>query len=104
MSLVCTDAPANDDNPLLRSVTNPKLAIVRMHGRNATGWAKKGASVHERFSYLYSPDELSSWLSSLRTIAKEAEAVHVTFNNCFRDYAVLNAKELALLLQDAPNG
>lgn len=99
LTLVCTDAPQAPDEPaLLRGVTNRKLAIVRLHGRNASGWAKKGATVHERFSYLYSPDELSSWLASLRKIATEAEAVHVTFNNCYRDYAVLNAKELSSLL------
>lgn len=101
MSLVCTDAPANDGPEPLRAVTNPKLAVVRFHGRNTLGWAKKAATVHERFSYLYSPDELRPWLASLRAIAREAETVHATFNNCYRDYAVLNAKGLAALLQQS---
>jgi uncharacterized protein YecE (DUF72 family) len=100
ISLVCTDAPAaNTGLQSLRGVTNPRLAIVRLHGRNSAGWAKKGATVHERFSYLYSPEELSAWLPALSAIAKEAESVHVTFNNCYRDYAVLNAKEFASLLE-----
>jgi uncharacterized protein YecE (DUF72 family) len=99
ISLVCTDAPAQALGvDSLQQVTNPRLSVVRLHGRNARGWEKKNASVHERFSYLYSPDELSSCLLSLRTIAKEAETVHVTFNNCYRDYAVLNAKGLSALL------
>lgn len=77
------------------AVTNPRLAMVRFHGQNVRGWAKKGASVHERFSYLYSPEELSPWASRLLELAAKAERVHATFNNCYRDYGVLNAKELA---------
>jgi uncharacterized protein YecE (DUF72 family) len=77
------------------AVTNPRLAVVRFHGKNARGWAKKGASVHERFSYLYAPDELQPWTTRLLELAGRAERVHATFNNCYRDYAVLNAKELA---------
>src|SRR5690606_23734523 len=99
ISLVCTDEPrVNNDVHPLRAVTNPRLALVRFHGRNLSGWTKKRSTVHERFSYLYSSKELSSWVPALKEIASEAETVHATFNNCYRDYAVINAKDLAALL------
>ena len=99
IALVCTDEPQHGESAAdLHQVTSSRLAIVRFHGRNAQGWAKKRASVHERFSYLYAEDELSRWVPVVRQLATEAKAVHAIFNNCYRDYAVLNAKNLAALL------
>lgn len=95
-SFVCTDAPSESIGSIL--VTSPRLAIVRFHGRNVQGFFKRGASVMERFDYLYVPDELRSWMAPLRTLSENAEAVHAVFNNCVRNYAVLNAKDLAALL------
>jgi uncharacterized protein YecE (DUF72 family) len=79
-------------------VTNPALAVVRFHGQNRTGWEQRGASVAQRFNYLYAPEELAAWVLAIRRLADEAEQVHVTFNNCVRDYAVINAKGLVALL------
>lgn len=94
-SYVCIDAP---DAEAAIAVTNPKLAVVRFHGRNLEGFTKKGASVAERFNYLYAPEELRSWIEPLRKLASGAEEVHAVFNNCVRNYAVLNAKDLAAIL------
>jgi len=80
------------------AVTNPRLAVVRFHGQNREGWEKKGASVAERFNYLYRPAELTAWVAPLRRLSAEAESVHAVFNNCVRNFAVLNAKDLAFLL------
>ena len=100
MSYVCVDEPPSRSGgvPNVVRVTNPRLAVVRFHGQNRAGWDKKGASVAERFDYLYRPAELSAWVAPLRKLASEAEAVHAVFNNCVRNYAVLNAKDLAFLL------
>lgn len=98
LSYVCVDEPpVAGAVPPVVAVTNPKLAIVRFHGRNSGAWSKRGASVHERFDYLYSTAELTPWISSMAELAAEAESVHGSFNNCVRDYAVLNAKELSVL-------
>lgn len=97
-SFVCTDAPGEAASAVF--VSDPRLAIVRFHGRNDRGFFKRGASVLERFDYLYVPDELRAWLGPLRTLAENAEAVHAVFNNCVRNYAVLNAKDLAALLTE----
>lgn len=102
LSWVSVDAPDTTKlDPKTLAVTNPRLAVVRFHGKNAAGWARKGASVHERFSYLYAPEELLPWTSRLAEMASQAQTVHATFNNCYRDYAVLNAKGLASMLRDA---
>jgi uncharacterized protein YecE (DUF72 family) len=78
-------------------VTNPELAVVRFHGHNRKGW-HRGASVAERFDYLYSPEELAAWVPTVRKLAGEARTVHAVFNNCVRNYAVIDAKGLSVLL------
>jgi len=101
-SYVCIDAP----NAELRvAITEPRLAVVRLHGRNLSGFTKKGATVPERFNYLYAPGELRAFVEPLRKLASGAEEVHAVFNNCVRNYAVLNAKDLATLLaeDDSPS-
>jgi uncharacterized protein YecE (DUF72 family) len=99
LSYVCIDEPGM---PKVTVVTHAPLAVVRFHGHNQAGWARKGASVHERFDYLYDPSELAAWVAPLRRLTREASEVHAVFNNCVRNYAVLGAKDLAALLQDAP--
>ena len=100
MSYVCVDEPPSRSGgvPNVIRVTNPRLAVVRFHGQNRAGWDKKGASVLERFDYLYRPEELKAWVAPLKRLSSEAEAVHAVFNNCVRNYNVLNAKELSVLL------
>jgi uncharacterized protein YecE (DUF72 family) len=99
-SYVCVDQPPSDVGGLapITAVTAERLAVVRFHGQNLAGWSKKGATVLERFNYLYRPSELSAWVEPLRRLADQAEEVHAVFNNCVRNYAVLNAKNLAVLL------
>ena len=101
MSYVCVDEPAGETGavPAVAAVTDPRLAVVRLHGQNRSGW-RRGASVQERFNYLYSEDELEPWVGSVAKLQRTAEQVHVVFINCVRDYAVLNAKGFAALLVD----
>ncbi len=86
--------------PPLTVVTSPRLALVRFHGKNVSGWEKKGASVQERFDWLYSEEELRAWTAPVRRLAGEAKEVHALFNNCVRNYAVVNAKGLSVLLEE----
>jgi len=100
-SYVCVDEPDVERGgvPPVTVVTNPDLALVRFHGQNRSGWSKRGASVHERFDYLYSPEELAAWVTPVRALAEKAQRVHAIFNNCVRNYAVLGAKGFSVLLQ-----
>ena len=97
------DVPGGGVPPAVR-VTHSALAVVRFHGRNATAWRKRGASVQERFDYVYSPDELRAWVEPVRRLSQEAERVHAVFNNCVRDYAVVNAKGLSAVLSEHQSG
>jgi uncharacterized protein YecE (DUF72 family) len=99
LAYVVVDEPdvAGGGVPPWIATTRVDLAVVRFHGHNIPGW-RRGASVQERFNYLYAPHELEAWTKSIAKLAGEAERVHAVFNNCVRDFAVLNAKNLAALL------
>lgn len=85
--------------PPVWEVTTPELAIVRLHGRNADTWAKKDVpSAAIRFGYLYDEAELAAIARPVERIARQADEVHVLFNNCYRDYALQNAATLRSML------
>jgi len=82
LSLVVVDAPRLDSPtviPTVAALTTP-TAYVRMHGRNADTWHKRGGGAAERFDYLYPEDELREWVKPLRGLAEEAEQAYVVFN------------------------
>jgi uncharacterized protein YecE (DUF72 family) len=80
------------------AVTSPKLAVVRMHGRNYKTWYKKGTTSADRFDYLYREEELLEWVPRVRALADRAQEVHVLFNNNRSNYAVVNGLQMARLL------
>ncbi len=98
---VITDAPQGFASSYTPAwiVTNPTLAIVRLHGRNAQTWQRATRTAAERFDYLYSEAELHGFVEPIRRLAKKVEAVHVLFNNCHEDKAQRNANTLRELLQ-----
>jgi len=102
-SFVCVDEPAGfpSSMPPVVAATAP-LAVVRLHGRNEATWEGPVPSAAERFRYLYSADELAEWVPRIRDLAGSADEVHVLMNNCWRDFAVVNAAQIADLLQAAP--
>jgi uncharacterized protein YecE (DUF72 family) len=94
---VCVDMPQGFVSSIPPVVTaTADEAVVRFHGRNAKDW--ESGSVQRRFKYLYSPEELAEWAPRLAGLAGEAKTTHILMNNCYRDYAQRNARELAGLL------
>jgi uncharacterized protein YecE (DUF72 family) len=83
--------------PATAEVTDPKLALVRFHGRDPEAWTKK--TVQERFRYLYKSAELQEWVPRVERLAENAEQVQALMNNCYSDHAVVGARQLAALLQ-----
>jgi len=71
------------------------LTVVRMHG-HSDKWTSK--DIHERFGYRYSENELREWAPRISELADSAASTHVLFNNCYSDYAQVNARQLADLL------
>ncbi len=94
---VCVDMPQGYPGsipPVLAATAD--LAVVRFHG-HSDKWTSK--DVHERFGYRYGEQELRQWAPRLRRLAEDAATTHVLMNNCYRDYAQVNARQLADLLR-----
>ena len=89
-TLVSVDAPTEKHftimPPDLNTITNPELAYLRLHGRDARAYTT-GKTVAARFNYDYSDEEISEVAQRARRLAKDAAEVHVVFNNNARDYA-----------------
>jgi uncharacterized protein YecE (DUF72 family) len=93
---VCVDMPQGYTSsipPVLAATAD--LAVMRLHG-HSEHWDSK--DIHERFGYRYTQAELGAWAPRIRALAEEADNTHVLFNNCYRDYAQVNAQQLADLL------
>src|SRR5688572_6771836 len=71
--------------PPIDEVTNPRLAYLRLHGRNKD-WSKL-KSAEERHTYEYIGDELSEIAARVQALAEKADAVHVVANNHAQDFA-----------------
>ncbi len=94
---VCVDMPQGFKSSIPPVVAaTADIAVIRFHGHNAKEW--ESGSVQRRFKYLYSKDELEAWLPRIKSVAQETKRTHILMNNCYRDYAQRNAKELAHLL------
>jgi len=89
---VCVDEPQGYSNsipPVLAATSD--LAVVRLHG-HSEHWDAK--DVQERFRYRYSDKELEQWAGQIKKLAADADETHVVFNNCYRDYAHVNAQQM----------
>jgi uncharacterized protein YecE (DUF72 family) len=100
LPIVCVDMPQGfrSSIPRFAAATAKDLSMVRFHGRDPEVWAKKNVSASERFRYEYSEEELREWVGPIRELAEETRETHVLMNNCYRDYAVNNARQLGDLL------
>jgi uncharacterized protein YecE (DUF72 family) len=89
---VCVDMPQGYPSsipPVLAATSD--LAVVRLHG-HSDKWDSK--DIYERFGYQYSAGELDEWAGKVRGLAEDAEQTEVLFNNCYRNYAQVNAQQL----------
>ncbi|HEX4654030.1 MAG TPA: DUF72 domain-containing protein [Candidatus Udaeobacter sp.] len=87
---VNVDAPESDHFTVMPSdadeVTNPNLAYLRLHGRNAKAYTT-GKTVAARFNYDYSEQEIAEISDRGNRLAEKTRDVHVIFNNNNLDYA-----------------
>jgi len=93
---VCVDMPQGHPSsvpPVVAATAD--LSVVRFHG-HSDKWTSR--DIYERFGYKYSAEELQEWAPRIRKLADQASTVHVLMNNCYRDYAQVNARQLADLL------
>jgi uncharacterized protein YecE (DUF72 family) len=95
---VCVDEPQGYPNsipPVLAATSD--LAVIRLHG-HSEAW--ESHDVQERFRYRYDDEELRKWAGQAQKLALDADETHVVFNNCYRDYAHVNAQRLEGLIGD----
>jgi len=94
---VMVDAPRTDAKNVAPTVIGQTSdqAYLRLHGRNAATWNRRGGSASERFDYLYSDDELREWVEPLRELEQRSETVWVMFNNNGRSVDTVTGGEIA---------
>jgi uncharacterized protein YecE (DUF72 family) len=100
LAMVLVDAPQSEHFTVMQTenqITNPKLAYLRLHGRNARAYIS-GRSVAERFNYDYSDQEIDEVGGRVRELADDTEDVHVAFNNNHSLYAPKAALRLKTVL------
>ncbi|MES2936151.1 MAG: DUF72 domain-containing protein [Pseudomonadota bacterium] len=96
------DAPQGVANsvPCVWEATHPKLALVRLHGRNRAAWGNvRGTASSSRFDYRYSEAELAAMVPEIEQLATQAEAVHVVFNTNHQDQGQVHARMMRELLR-----
>jgi uncharacterized protein YecE (DUF72 family) len=85
--------------PPVVASTSPDLAVVRFHGHSAR-WTSR--DIYERFGYRYDEQELRPWAARITELAGQTAETHALLNNCYRDYAQTNARQLAAVLAGLP--
>jgi uncharacterized protein YecE (DUF72 family) len=102
---ICDEPQAGPGSvPTVLEPTDPTQTIVRMHGRNASGWAGGGTANWRdvRYLYQYSLEELAEWKGWLDQLSARTERICMIFNNNSGGDAAANAKQMMELLGMKP--
>lgn len=101
VAFVNVDAPSAEHftiiPPDLNEITNPSVAYLRLHGRDAKAYLT-GKTVAARFNYDYSDKEIGEVAQRARKLAEKADETHVVFNNNALDFAPRAASRLRTAL------
>jgi uncharacterized protein YecE (DUF72 family) len=97
----------NIDQPIIGNSVTPTaqatspIGYVRFHGRRYDTWFSDDPKLpaHERYNYLYSPDELNPWVTRIQEIQKHTHNTYVVTNNHYQGKAVVNALQLLSILK-----
>jgi uncharacterized protein YecE (DUF72 family) len=98
----------NIDQPLFKrsiqpgAITTSAVGYIRLHGRNYKSWFTKNEHSHERYDYLYSPDELDPWVGRIKAVEDAARDTYVVSNNHYLGKAAVNALEIQSILKGGP--
>ncbi|MBA3525081.1 MAG: DUF72 domain-containing protein [Geodermatophilaceae bacterium] len=95
---VCVDMPqghASSIPPVVAATAD--LAVLRFHG-HSDKWNSR--DIYERFGYSYSEAEMREWAPRVRELGERAGETHVLLNNCYSNYAQINARQLSDLVAD----
>ncbi len=98
LNYVIVDEPALKGLMPVKVAATGEVGYFRFHGRNREKWFKRDAQPWERYDYLYSLQELQSWVEPIRSLADTVTTTFVFFNNHWQSQAVTNARQMADLL------
>jgi uncharacterized protein YecE (DUF72 family) len=101
-SLAYVDLPPSWDHPPEWHAPTGSIGYLRLHGRNATQWFRRGAERDDKYDYLYGPSEIEALARKAERIAGEHVETSVVTNNHFEGKAVANAFEILAALRGAP--
>lgn len=96
IALATIDQPMFDESLDGTERRTSPLVYVRLHGRNYANWWAENRESHERYDYLYPPDELKPWADRLREAAEDPTTLAVISitNNHYQGQAAVNALQL----------
>jgi len=92
-----TDNPAISALPKLEYITTSDIAYIRFHGRNVEMWYKGDNTT--RYDYLYTDDELQTFITPIKDLLQHTKTVQLFFNNHAKSQATINAKKIEMLLR-----
>lgn len=102
LALCNIDQPRSCGSLGLTDLLTERLGYFRFHGRNRDAWFDRDAGRDEKYDYLYSADELASFLPLLRGAADRARTTFVIGNNHYKGQAPANMLQLKALLTGRP--
>ena len=98
----------NIDQPLFHRSIKPGdevtsgIGYVRLHGRNYGKWFSQTALPHERYDYLYAPDELEPWVERIRSMDRRTKDTYAMSNNHHLGKAIINGLQIQALITGKP--
>lgn len=98
---VCDEPQAGAGSiPIVLRATQTGFTLVRMHGRNVSGWNQSSAPNWREVRYLYdyNEEELTEWKERILLLCKQSSSVGIIFNNNSGGHAAANAKQLMRML------
>ncbi len=95
---VCVDEPELAGLIPPMSIATSETGYIRFHGRNKKNWY--GTDSTTRYDYLYSEEELKTWLPRVEEISRRTKKLFVFFNNHAKSQAVTNARMLINLIKE----
>ncbi len=101
-SLAYVDLPPSWDHPPEWHAPTGSIGYLRLHGRNATQWFRRGAERDDKYDYLYGESEIEALARKAERIASEHDDTSVVTNNHFEGKAVANAFEILSALRGGP--
>ncbi len=93
----CVDEPHLKGLMPREALATSDIGYVRFHGRNAAKWWEHDEA-HERYDYLYTPEELREWAPKVEAIAAQTKDTYLFFNNHYRGKSADNARTFAGML------